>query len=105
MSIARIKRGDTVIGISGANAGQQGKVLKIDHRRGRVLVEGLNIVKKTIKRSNDYPEGGIVEREAPIAISNLMPYDEKAKKGVRIERFRDGDQVERRSRKSGNVLS
>ena len=104
MSVTRIKRGDMVFARSGSCAGQHGKVIRIDWRKQCAWVEGLNLVKKTFRRSQDYPEGAILDREAPIAISNLMPYDEKAKRGVRIARIRTGKQTERRAKGSGHVL-
>ncbi len=104
MSVARIKRNDEVVAISGAFAGQRGKVLKVDLRRGRALVEGLNVVKKTMRRSQEYPEGAIIEREAPIALSKLMPYDAQSRKGVRISRVRDGERTVRKARGSDHVL-
>lgn len=94
MAVSRIRKDDTVICIAGADAGKTGKVLDIDRVRGRVLVEGVNIHKKTLKRTNETPQGGIVDLEAPIAISNLMPFDPAAKKGVRVRRVRkDGRSV------------
>ena len=105
MSVARIKHNDIVFAKSGASAGQHGKVLRVDRLKQRAWVEGLNMAKKTVRRSQDYPEGAIIEREAPIALSNLMPYDEKTKRGVRIERVRNGDQTERRAKGSGHVLA
>jgi large subunit ribosomal protein L24 len=79
MSIARIKKNDTVIVIAGADKGKTGKVLSVSPKKGTALVEGLHLVKKTIRRTEQTPQGGIVEREAPIQISNLMPYDADAK--------------------------
>lgn len=67
-----IKAGDTVTVISGENKGQNGKVLEIDRIKNRVVVEGVNLVKKHVKPSASNPNGGIVEKEAPIHISNLM---------------------------------
>lgn len=69
----RLKRGDVVKAIAGNDgaSGKTGKVLQVDHASQRALVEGLNLIKKHIKRSQDYPQGGIVEKEAPIHISNL----------------------------------
>ena len=104
MSISRIKKGDEVIAIAGVSAGKTGRVLVVDPDKGRAIVEGLNLVKKTVKRSQDNPQGGIVEKEAAIAISNLMPYDPDAKKGVRISRVKDGDRMVRKSKASGKIL-
>ncbi len=94
MSVCRIKKDDTVIVNAGASAGKIGRVLSIDRRRERAIVEGVNLVKKTFRKSQDYPEGKIADVEASIHLSNLMPYDQKAKKGVRISRVReDGKSV------------
>jgi large subunit ribosomal protein L24 len=66
-----IKKGDTVTVIAGAQKGKSGKVLQISPKTGRALIEGLNFVKKHMQKSEDHPQGGVVELEAPIAISNL----------------------------------
>ena len=66
-----IKKGDTVTVISGEDKGKSGKVLQIFPQTGRALVEGVNIVKKHMRKSEQYPQGGIVDMEASIAISNL----------------------------------
>ena len=70
---AKLKRGDIVKVIAGedAQSSKTGKVLRVYHSQNRALVEGMNLVKKHIKRSQDYPQGGIVEKEAAIHISNL----------------------------------
>ena len=67
-----IKVGDTVKVISGESRGQEGKILSIDRKKMRAIVEGVNIVKKHAKPSAADPQGGIVEKEASIHISNLM---------------------------------
>ena len=102
MSIARIKVKDTVIVISGASAGKTGTVMKIDRVKQRVVVEGLNMVKKTVRRSQQVPEGAIVDKEMPIHISNVMLYDPKLKKGVRIARVKEGDKFIRVAKGSGH---
>ncbi|MBN1269436.1 MAG: 50S ribosomal protein L24 [Kiritimatiellae bacterium] len=68
-----IKKGDMVVAIAGvdAAAGKSGKVLRVMPREGRALVEGFNYVKKHMRKSQDNPQGGIVEKEAPVALSNL----------------------------------
>jgi len=71
MKKARIKRGDTVKVIAGDDKGKSGKVLQVLPETGRILVEGVNFVKKHMQKSEDNPQGGVVEREAPIAISNV----------------------------------
>jgi len=67
-----IKVGDTVKILSGESKGQEGKVLSIDRNKDRVIVSGVNIVKKHAKPSASNPQGGIVEKEAGLHISNLM---------------------------------
>lgn len=72
MSKANFKRGNEVYVLSGDEKGKTGKVLRIDRKHERVYVEGLNIQKKTVRRSQDKPQGGIVDQEGPIHISNVM---------------------------------
>ena len=71
MSKAKIKKGDTVTVIAGDDKGKSGKVLLVAPDSGRVLVEGVNLVKKHMQKTQDDPQGGVIEKEAPIAISNL----------------------------------
>jgi len=71
MSKAKIKKGVTVQVITGDDKGKSGKVLQVLPESGRVLVEGVNFVKKHMQKSEENPAGGIVEREAAIAISNV----------------------------------
>jgi large subunit ribosomal protein L24 len=71
MSKAKIKKGDTVVVIAGDEKGKSGKVLQVLPETGRVLVEGVNFVKKHMQKSEENPAGGIVEREAALAISNV----------------------------------
>ena len=66
-----IKKGDTVIVIAGDDKGKSGKVLQILPHAGRALVEGVNLMKKHMRKSDDHPQGGVVDMEATIAISNL----------------------------------
>lgn len=104
MSIARIKKDDIVIAIAGDYAGQRGKVLRVMPTKGLAVVQGLNMVKKTVRRTQATPNGGFIEREAPMQMSNLMPYDPDAKKGVRIRRVREGDKMVRKSKATGKTL-
>lgn len=96
MSKLAIRKNDTVVAIAGVNGGKTGKVLQVLPERGRVLVEGLNVVKKTLRKTQDTPQGGITEKETPIAISNVQLYCPDCKKGVRVGRGAEG---ERRIRK------
>ena len=70
-SKVHFKRGDTVMVLTGDDKGKSGKVLQVLRKKGRAIVEGLNYVKRHMRKTQDNPKGGIVEKEAPIAISNL----------------------------------
>lgn len=67
-----VKRGDEVVIITGSERGKRGKVLKVLRNSHKVIVEGIKMVKKAVRPSQDNPKGGIVEKEATIAISNVM---------------------------------
>jgi large subunit ribosomal protein L24 len=100
-----IKKGDTVKVISGESKGKQGRVLRIDAEKGRAVVEGANLIKKHTKPNADNPQGGIIEQEAAIHMSNLMIVDSKGnatKIGKRIDE-KTGKSV-RFSKKSGEVI-
>lgn len=89
-----IKKGDTVKVISGDNKGKIGKVLQVLVKEERVVVEGVNIVSRHTRPSNAYPDGGIIKKEAPIAISNVMFYDTKKNQASKIGyKFVDGKKV------------
>ena len=72
MSTMKIKKGDTVKVIAGKDNNTEGKVLAVDAKKGKVLVEGVNMITKHCKPSQANPNGGIVQKEAPIDISNVM---------------------------------
>ncbi len=74
----KIKKGDTVKVIAGANKGKEGTVLKVFPKKDRVIVEGVNIIKKHAKPTQTNPDGGILEYEAPIHVSNVMIVDKKS---------------------------
>lgn len=102
MSVQRIRKDDVVIAVSGANAGSSGKVLQVEG--DRALVEGLNLRKKTMRKSQDNPQGGIVEKECTISASNLMPFCPDCKKGVRLARAGEGDKTVRKCRLCGHAF-
>lgn len=79
MAKIKIKKGDTVIAISGedASTGKTGKVLQVLPRKKMAIVEGFNQVKKHMRKSQDNPDGGIIDVEAPIALSNLKVHGVK----------------------------
>lgn len=104
MSIARIKKGDTVIVISGEYAGKTGTVKSVKPADDTAVVEGINIVKRAVRRSQENPNGGFEEFEAPIRLCKLMPYDEGAKKGVRISRVKEGDKFVRKAKGTGRIF-
>ena len=70
-----VKKNDEVVVISGAHKGATGKVLQVYPEKGQVLVEGVRIIKKHARRTQDRPDGGIIEREGPIHISNVKLVD------------------------------
>jgi len=72
---SHINKGDMVISIAGDDKGKTGKVLFVDAAKGRALVEGLNLVKKHLRKSQDNPQGGIVEKEATLDLSNLAVHE------------------------------
>ena len=86
-----IKRGDVVVVLAGKNKNDKGKVLRILPDKDRVVVEGINRVWKHVKPSQRYPQGGRIQKEAPIHISNVQPLDPTTGKGTRIKmEVRDG---------------
>jgi large subunit ribosomal protein L24 len=105
MSKLHIKKGDTVYVNSGESKGKQGRVLRVLVKDQKAIVEGLNIVKKSTKPSAKNPQGGIVEMEAPIHISNLNLIDPKSGKPTRIGR-REGanGKLVRYAKKSGEEI-
>lgn len=100
-----IKKGDTVIVITGESKSQKGRVLEIDRVKNRALVEGLNMVSKHTKPNAKTPQGGIVKKEAPINLSNLMLVDPASGKPTRIgRRLNDNNKLVRYSKKSGEEI-
>lgn len=84
----RVKRGDKVVIIAGKDKGAEGKILAVDRKRGRVVVEGRNMITRHQKQNAQNPQGGLIKREAPIHVSNVM-YVHNGKPtriGFRVER-------------------
>ncbi|MFD0051572.1 50S ribosomal protein L24 [Actinomycetes bacterium NPDC127524] len=99
-----VKKGDKVVVISGKDKGKQGVILEAFPKKNRVLVEGVNIVKKHSKPSQVNPQGGINSREAAIHVSNVMPLDPKSGNPTRVGyKMVDGNKV-RVATKSGESL-
>ena len=101
----KIRKGDTVMVIAGDDEGKTGRVLSVDAEKNRVTVEKVNFVKRHTKSRGQGHQGGILEKEAPLAISNVMLFDPKAGKGVRVgtRRTKDGGR-ERISRATGDAV-
>ena len=100
----KIRKGDTVQIMSGTDAGKVGRVIKVYLDRDKILVEGINIVKKHTRPSQDNPQGGIIEKEASIHVSNtlLMTGGKPTKVGYKI--LEDGKKV-RVAKKTGEVIN
>jgi large subunit ribosomal protein L24 len=106
----KIQKADMVRVISGANRGKEGKVLKTFPKTQKVIVDGVNVIKKHSKPSQANPDGGIIEREAPIHVSNVMILDgkETSKVGFKVitetVRKKEVTKKVRYAKKSGEVL-
>ena len=102
MTKLKIKTGDTVKVIAGDHKGEEGKVVRVFIDKNRAIVEGVNMISKHTKPSAENPQGGIVKKEAPLHISNLMlvKNGEASRVGYRME----GDKKVRFSKKSNEVL-
>jgi len=98
-----IKVGDTVKIISGESSGQEGKILTIDRKKNRAIVEGVNIIKKHEKPSAANPEGGIVEKESSIHISNIMIVSDGDASRIGRKANEEGKMV-RYSKKTGKEI-
>jgi large subunit ribosomal protein L24 len=103
MSKIKIKKGDVVRIISGASRGKEGKVLEILVDAEKALVEGQNMVSRHTKPNTKNPQGGIIKKEAPIHISNLLVIDGKGNP-TRIGRRVENGKIIRFSKKSGEVI-
>lgn len=99
-----IKKGDTVLILSGNDKGVRGRVLKVITKNGRAIVEGANMIKRHTKPGPAYPDGGIVNKEASIHMSNLMIVDPKTGEPCRVGRRLVDDKLVRYSKKTGEVI-
>ena len=102
MAMLKIKKGDTVKVITGKDKGKEGKVIAINRKTKRIVVENINMVKKHAKPSMQNPNGGIINQEAPIDISNVM-YMHKGKATRVGFKFVDGKKV-RYAKSTGEVI-
>lgn len=94
-SKTKLKKNDTVIVISGRNKGKKGKVLEVDRQKNKILIEGINMIKRHTKPNAQNQQGGIVEKEAFISISNVLLFSPSAERGVRakIKILEDGSRI------------
>ena len=101
----RIKKDDQVMVMVGKDKGKTGKVVRIFPKDSKAVVENINVVKKSVKKSDTYPQGGYVELEKPVALANLMLVDKKTNKPTRFSAkvLKDGGKV-RIAKDSGETI-
>lgn len=87
----RLRKDDLVVVIAGRDKGTQGRVLRVFDEQDRVIVEGVNVAKRHTKPTQQNPAGGIIEKELPIHVSNVMLFDTKADKRTRVRVQTDDD--------------
>jgi large subunit ribosomal protein L24 len=105
MAQAHVRKGDTVIIIAGRERGKRGKVLRVFPAEGRLIVERLNMMKKHQKPTQKLRQGGIIEREAPLHLSNVMLVDPGSDKPTRVGvRMLTEGRKARIARKSGEII-
>ena len=99
----RVRKGDTVVVISGKEKGKRGKVLRVLNKKNRVVIERIAMVKRHTKPTQQNAQGGIVEKEGSVHLSNVMPVDPGTDKATRVKIKNEGG---KRSRvgKSGSVI-
>ena len=100
----KIRKGDTVVVVTGRERGKSGKVLSVDTINGKIVVEKLNMLKRHTKPNQKLRQGGILEREAPLAISNVMFLCPVTKKPTRLGIKRKDDGVRARLSKKSNEI-
>lgn len=105
MAIAHVRKGDMVVVVAGKERGKKGKVLRVIPEKGRVVVERLNLIKKHQRPTQKVRQGGIIEREGSIHLSNVMLVDPSSDKPTRVgmKALADGKKV-RVARRSGEML-
>ena len=99
-----VKKGDTVVVISGKEKGKQGEIIAVDIKKERVTVKGLNLVKRHTKPSQANPQGGIIEKEGTIHASNVMVLDPEKKVPTRTKKVEENGSLVRVAVKSGAKL-
>ena len=99
-----LKKGDTVVVISGSYKNKQGTVLKVLPKTGKVVVEGVNVVSRHTRPSQTNPDGGIIKKEAPILACKVMLVDPKTNEPTRVGYKVEGNKKVRYAKKSGTIL-
>jgi len=99
-----VRANDQVIVTAGAHKGQRGKIMRTDAANNRVLIEGLNMRTKHLRKTSDAPQGGIIEKEAWISASNVLLYDNTAGRGVRTRMSGTGKDKRRVSVKNNEPI-
>ncbi|MCS6789412.1 MAG: 50S ribosomal protein L24 [Bacteroidia bacterium] len=99
-----IRRGDLVKVLSGEDRGKTGRVLRVFPKKQTAIVEGVGIIKKRVRKSQRYPQGGVVEMERPIHVSKLQVIDPSTGKPTRIGRRLENGKWVRYAKKSGKTL-
>lgn len=105
----KLKKGDTVMVISGDDRGKMGKILKVDQKKNRAIVEGVNFIKRHTRAGTKNPKGGIIEKEAPVNLSNLILYCSRCSSITRASfRMMEGSEGEKTKiricRKCGEII-
>jgi len=100
-----VKKGDMVVVIAGDDKGKVGQVMKVNPRAGKVLVQGINRVYRHLRPSRQHPQGGRIQKEMPVHISNVLPVDPKTNQPTRVGfRLKEDGSKERYAKKSGEPL-
>ena len=100
-----IKKGDTVFVVTGEYKGQKGRVLEVIRKTNKAIVEGINLISKHTKPNSKHPQGGIIKKEAPVHLSNLMLVDPSSGEPTRIGRkISEKNKLYRYSTKSGEEI-
>ncbi|MBA2564772.1 MAG: 50S ribosomal protein L24 [Gemmatimonadetes bacterium] len=101
----KLRKGDDVVVISGEDRGKRGKVLRVVREKQRVVVQGVNFIRRHSRPSQANPQGGIVEREAALHVSNVMLVDPRGGRATRVgTRVNEDGTRDRVARRSGEVL-
>jgi large subunit ribosomal protein L24 len=101
----KVRKGDEVVVVSGDDRGKRGKILRVVRDKNRVIVEGVNFIRRHTRPNQASPQGGIVEREAPVHVSNVMLVDPKGGRPTRVgTRVHEDGARDRVARRSGEIL-